>query len=373
MMIFQRFILMKRLIFLPFIAIPVLVIGCASSPDVPTATVNTPTPKQPKIALVLGGGGAKGFAHIGVLEALEAHHIKPDIIIGTSSGAMVGAIYSSGKSAHELRKIAQTLDERELIDITPSKQGLIEGEKLAQFVNTQVNFTPIENLGIRFMAVATEQKTGKAVGFGLGDTGQAVRASASVPRLFIAPRLPKHGGQKYVDGGQSALVPARFAKSLGADVVISVDVLAHKSAAPAPNAKNASISRSDTGFVAKFGNQHIEIPVDFKALNTQKLPFGIKNEQLIAIINELPVHHEFTLPDEFAGLDLDAKTFWHKFEPSAQMDAQDLAVSDVIIRPDLSAFSVFDTKERTQMMDIGKQSTLSQMHTIKQHIANKTP
>lgn len=127
--------LMTRI--LPLIALSALFVGCANTPK-PITTHAT----KPKIALILGGGGAKGFAHVGVLEALETHNIKPDIIIGTSSGAMVGAMYASGKSAQELRQIALHLDENELIDITPSKQGLIEGEKLAKFINTQVNFTP---------------------------------------------------------------------------------------------------------------------------------------------------------------------------------------------------------------------------------------
>lgn len=354
---------MKRL--LPFVALTLLFVGCTTIPTPSTS----PTTSQPKIALVLGGGGAKGFAHIGVIEALEAHHIKPDIIIGTSSGAMVGAIYASGKTAQELRHIALNLDENQLIDITPSKQGLIEGEKLAHFINTQVNFTPIEKLPTRFVPVATNQQ-GQAVSFHVGDTGQAVRASAAVPRLFIAPRLPKHGGQKYTDGGSSALVPARFARTLGADVVISVDVLAHQSALPPPTPTTATIHRSDKGFSAQFGNQTIDIPIDFQKLNSQKLPFDIN---LDTIISTIPTQIGLSLPDEFAVLNQNPKLFWRYFEPKTQANPQDLAVSDVVIRPNLSAFSVFDTQERQQMMDIGKQSTLAQIDTIKQHIQNKSP
>ena len=356
---------MKRILL--FSTLSALFVGCATTP---TTTPNTH--HKPKIALVLGGGGAKGFAHVGVIEALESHHIKPDIIIGTSSGAIIGAIYASGKSSSQLRQIALTLDENELIDITPSKQGLIEGEKLAQFINRQVNFTPLEKLPIRFLPIATNQKTNQPVSFSLGDTGQAVRASASVPRLFIAPRLPKHGGQKYVDGGKSALVPARFARMFGADVVISVDVLAYKSPTPSPTLTSGSLHRHDTGFSAKFGNQSIEIPIDFNKITTKQLPFGI-SEHLDDIITKLPTHSEFILPDELVAIGQNPKHFWQNFEPNTQADPQDLVVSDVIIRPDLSAFSVFNTVERQQMMDIGRQSTLAQINTIKQHIKNKTP
>lgn len=354
--------LMTRI--LPLIALSALFVGCANTPK-PITTHAT----KPKITLILGGGGAKGFAHVGVLEALETHNIKPDIIIGTSSGAMVGAMYALGKSAQELRQIALHLDENELIDITPSKQGLIEGEKLAKFINTQVNFTPLEKLPLRFVPVATNAQ-GQAITFQTGDTGQAVRASASVPKLFIAPRLPKNHGQKYSDGGQSALVPARFAKGLGADVVISVDVLAHKVPTPPKTTQTATISRTKTGFSGKFGNQVIDIPIDFNKIKNQ-IPLDM-GEELDTIISQIPAHSEFTLPSELDIIQ-NPQSFWQKFEPKTQADPQDLAVSDVIIRPDLSKFSVFNTSERQQMMDIGKQSTLNQMDTIKQHIQHKTP
>lgn len=357
--------------YLPLVALSALLIGCAT----PSATLpSTPPPSAttPKIALVLGGGGAKGFAHVGVIEALESHNIKPDIIIGTSSGAMVGAIYASGKSASELKQIALHLKEDDLIDLAPSKQGLLEGQKLATFINQQVNHTPIEKLPITFKAVATDSQSKTAVSFEAGDTGHAVRASASVPKLFIAPRVPEIGGKKYIDGGQSALVPARFAKSLGADVVISVDVLSHHAPAKA-TPQTASIGRTDTGIVAKWGEQVIDIPINLSELKGKKLPFGIVlDEQIDHIFNQIPKHTTLDLPDEVAILS-DPRQFWQKFELNAKMSQEDISASDVLIRPDLSTFSAFDGNERLAMMTVGKQATVAQIDAIKEQIKDKTP
>lgn len=356
--------------YLPLVALFALLVGCAT----PQATLPStqPSATTPKIALVLGGGGAKGFAHVGVIEALALHNIKPNIIIGTSSGAMVGAIYASGKSASELKHIALTLQEDDLIDLAPSKQGLLEGQKLAKFINHHVNHQPIEKLPITFRAVATDSQNKTAISFGAGDTGQAVRASASVPKLFIAPRLPEIGGKKYIDGGQSALVPARFAKSLGADVVISVDVLSHH--APTKTMpQTASIGRTKTGIVAKWGEQVIDIPINIDDLKGKKLPFGIVlDEQIDHIFNQIPKHTTLDLPDEVALLS-DPRQFWQKFELNAKMSQEDIDASDVMIRPDLSSFSVFDANERSAMMSVGKQATLAQINTIKQHIQDKAP
>lgn len=344
-----------------------LLCACASTPKhTPPKPASTP-----KIALVLGGGGAKGFAHVGVIDALESHGIKPDIIIGTSAGAMVGAIYASGKSASELTDIALSLDEMALMDISPSKQGLLEGEKLASYINDIVNHTPLEKLPISFMAVATEHSTGEAVGFRTGDTGQAVRASASIPKLFILPRLPKNG-KKYSDGGRSALVPARFAKGLGADIVISVDVLAHRPT-PKSTPKTLSLERTDNTMSASVGKHSLTIPINLDKLTSNNHPFGtLLKEQLGELLDTLPKSTTLTLPQE-AEFITNPSTFWQHFEGAGIMSQTDKDASNIIIQPNLSAFYVFDTSERLSMIHLGKQATLAHMDTIKQHIHHKTP
>lgn len=208
-----------------------LLTSCATTP-----TVSPPqTPKAdegPVIALVLGGGGAKGFAHVGVIKALEAHNIRPNLVVGTSVGSFVGSLYASGKNANELESLALSTKDSEITDFTMAYQGIIEGIKLRDFVNTQVKHTPIESFPIRFGAVAAEKHTLKKSVFTHGDAGLAVQASSSVPNIFIAPRLPDPNApaqasgltKKYVDGGVISIVPVDTAKALGADVVIAVDL-----------------------------------------------------------------------------------------------------------------------------------------------------
>jgi len=169
----------------------------------------------------LGGGAAKGFAHIGVIKALEAQGIVPDLVIGTSAGALVGALYASGKSGFELQALAIPLNEFQVSDWVLPDRGLIKGEALAKFVNTAVGNRPLEKLSKKFGALATDLASGEPVLFRTGDTGTAVRASSSVPGIFQPVQIRGH---EYVDGGLSSPVPVRFAREMGATFVIAVDI-----------------------------------------------------------------------------------------------------------------------------------------------------
>ncbi len=176
---------------------------------------------RPLIALALGSGGARGFAHVGVIKALEEADIVPDIIAGASSGAVVAALYASGYSARALEEIALGIDHDTLVDFTLFGGGRVRGEALQEFVNRTVGNRPIERLAKPFAVVATRARDGQMTVFNRGDTGLAVRASASVPNLFIPPLI---NGEEYVDGGLSSPVPVEVARAMGADVVIAVDV-----------------------------------------------------------------------------------------------------------------------------------------------------
>jgi len=177
--------------------------------------------ERPLVALVLGSGGARGFAHIGVIKALEDAGIHADIVTGASSGAIVAALYASGRSGRELEEIALGLQEGDLVDVTVFGSGWVLGEALQEFVNRMVDGRPIEGLARPFAAVATEARTGRMVVFNRGNTGLAVRASASVPRVFVPPVI---NGEEYIDGGISSPVPVKIARAMGADIVIAVDV-----------------------------------------------------------------------------------------------------------------------------------------------------
>ncbi len=199
--------------------------GCAHADKPvppPVAPVNVP-PAPLKIGLALGGGGAKGFAHIGVIKMLAASGIHVDVVAGTSAGSVVGALYASGMDPFQLQQRAFDLDEAKIRDVRLFSGGLVQGRKLEDYVNALVDQRPIERLGLPFAAVATELDTGKRVVFVRGNTGQAVRASSSIPGVFEPTRI---GAHRYVDGGVVSPIPVDAARQLGADFVIAVDISA---------------------------------------------------------------------------------------------------------------------------------------------------
>ena len=179
--------------------------------------------KRPVVALVLGSGGARGYAHIGVIEVLEKQGIHPDFIVGTSAGSIVGSIYASGKTAAELHEVALNLKPNDVRDVDVSLKGFFNGQKVENYINRQVNNTPLQNLKIPMYVVATELKNGEKTVFNYGNTGQAVRASTAIPSMFVPTKI---GDTEYVDGGLVSPVPVQVARDLGADIVIAVDILA---------------------------------------------------------------------------------------------------------------------------------------------------
>jgi NTE family protein len=190
--------------------------GCAG-------TTPAPTDRREKFALVLGGGAARGFAHIGVIKVLEANGIVPDLIVGTSAGSLVGALYASGVDAFELQRLGLALDESTFADWTIGSRGLLKGEALAAYVNQQLKQQPIERLRRPLAIVATDLRSGEPMVFQRGDVGTAVRASSAVPGIFSPVKI---ADREYVDGGLTHPVPVAIARRLGADVVLAVDISA---------------------------------------------------------------------------------------------------------------------------------------------------
>lgn len=184
-------------------------------------TPEAPPPAKPVVALVLGGGAAKGFAHIGVIKALEAQGIIPDIVVGTSAGSVVGSMYAAGKNGFELQSLAIALDESQVSDWSLPDRGVLKGEALAAFINKAVNNAAMERFPKKFGAVATDLGSGEPVLFRTGDVGMAVRASSSVPGVFQPVSIR---GREYVDGGLVSPVPVQFAREMGATFVIAVDI-----------------------------------------------------------------------------------------------------------------------------------------------------
>ena len=173
-----------------------------------------------KIGLALGGGGAKGFAHIGVVKVLEENHIPIDVVVGTSAGAVVGVLYAYGFDWYHIQKILKNVGVA-LFDFSLSSNGFIQGGKLRELINSSVNYLPIQDFSRAFAAVATDLGSGEVQLLAKGDAGQAVQASSSIPAIFQPTEI---GGHLYVDGGLSAPVPVSQTRQMGADVVIAVDI-----------------------------------------------------------------------------------------------------------------------------------------------------
>lgn len=209
-----------------------LLVGCAMLPPAAEEAAHDlqavrmdelQAPKQPaQVALVLGGGGLRGFAHLGVLQALEEAGIRPDLVVGSSAGAIVGAAYASGMPPAELLAVARALRVASLIDFNPGGGGLMRGKHIAAWVDELVAHKPIEQLAIRYAAVATDLHSGEPVLLQRGGVGTAVRASTAVPGVTAPLKLAD--GTQLVDGGLSSLVPVRAARALGAKLVIAVDI-----------------------------------------------------------------------------------------------------------------------------------------------------
>lgn len=207
-------------------------VSVATTPPAPVAEVER---RAPRLGLALGGGAARGFAHVGVIQVLEQNGIRPDVVVGTSAGSLVAALYASGQSGAELEKSALAMEEATLTDwsLPIFGRGMLKGEALARYVRQAVDGRLLENMVLPLGVVATDLGNGQGILFRRGDTATAVRASSAVPGVFEPVRI---AGREYVDGGLVAPVPVRYARDMGAEVVLAVDI----SSQPENNAADGS-------------------------------------------------------------------------------------------------------------------------------------
>ncbi|GHD65828.1 patatin-like phospholipase family protein [Jeongeupia chitinilytica] len=241
---------LSRPLFGAFLTLALLA-GCTTTPPAPPVTPEPP-PKV-RVGLALGGGAAKGFAHIGVIKMLEANGIKIDTVAGTSAGSVVGGLYASGLDAFALQEKAFGLDEAAIRDVSLLNGGIVKGQKLQDFVNQLVGNRPIDKFTKPFGAVATELDTGKRTVFVRGNAGQAIRASSSIPGVFEPALI---AGKRYVDGGVVSPVPVDAARELGADIVIAVDI-STKAGNKAPSGLIGTVNQAVVIMGQKLGEQEL--------------------------------------------------------------------------------------------------------------------
>lgn len=211
-----------------------LLAGCSSVPTVPepvappvvtTPSVPEPARRAPRLGLALGGGAARGFAHVGVIQVLEQNGIRPDLVAGTSAGSLVAALYASGMNGAELERAALSMEEATLTDWTLpiNGRGVLKGDALARYVRQAVNGRLIEQMALPLGILATDLGSGQGTLFRRGDAALAVRASSAVPGVFTPVAI---AGREFVDGGLVAPVPVSQARAMGAEVVLAVDISA---------------------------------------------------------------------------------------------------------------------------------------------------
>lgn len=201
-----------------------LLLACAGARPAPPAPPRAFREVPPKVGVALGGGGARGFAEVGVLRVLEQERIPVDAVAGTSVGSLIGALYADSGNTLDLEFAAVAVREEDLFDyrvLSLLEGGLVRGHKLEAFLESHLRHKTIEALPVPFAAVAVDLRTGEQVAFRRGSVSRAVHASSAIPGVFVPVEV---GGRTFVDGGVLNPVPADVVRAMGADVVIAVAV-----------------------------------------------------------------------------------------------------------------------------------------------------
>ncbi|MCP3026227.1 patatin-like phospholipase family protein [Halobacillus sp. A5] len=176
--------------------------------------------EHPKIGLALGSGGARGFAHLGVLKVLREYNIPVDMIAGSSMGALAGSLYASGQTIEDLYKLALTFKRKYYLDFTVPKMGFIQGRRIKEYIRLFTFGKNIEEFKVPMSIVATDLAAGNKKVFRSGPACEAVRASIAIPGIFVPEKI---NGRLYIDGGVIDRVPISVVKDMGPDIIIAVD------------------------------------------------------------------------------------------------------------------------------------------------------
>ena len=307
-----------------------------------------------KVGLALSGGTAKGFAHIGVLEVFEKNKIPIDYIAGTSMGAVVGALYASGISISEMKKIAKTTKWMNLLDFTLPDKGILSGEKIEQFLRILLKNKKFKDLEIPTAVVAADIKQGEKVIFKKGDVASALRASISLPNLFVPYEYEK---RILVDGGVIDPLPVDVARNMGADVVIAVNL-----STPTKHVGLNSKARNHK-FLKRAEKKMLEDEIEEinkYVAGKKNVPWIIKN--LLAhpqMIIKFFKKHKLAIPEV---LKVNSNVFGIM---TNELTKYSLNFADYVIKPNLGKTSSYDFDRVNCIINKGKKAANSSVREIK--------
>lgn len=291
-------------------------------------------PNKPRVGLALGGGSARGWAHVGVIRALEEAGIRPDLVCGTSVGAMVGAAYAAG----ELDRFEQWLLDMGVSDVVSFMDvslngGVLKGDRLMDFFRRNFVDRPVEKLPLPFAAVATSLRTGAEVWLRQGSTVEAVRASIALPVLFTPVQ---RDGITLVDGGLVNPVPVSLARAMGADLVIAVDLnsdmLSHREATePLPETPGSPV-----------GEWMHKLQETLGLATSKTAPNGPRPPSMLDVIgSSINIMQVRITRSRMAG------------EPA-----------DIVVAPRLAHFGLFDFHRAKEAIEAGRRSVKASLHQL---------
>lgn len=316
-----------------------------------------------KVGLVLGGGGARGWAHVGVLRALEEHDVPIHCVAGTSIGALIGAIYIVG-ALDKLEEFADKIDTQtlmSLLDISFPGLGIVDGHKVKKFLYDYLVDAQIENARMPFRCVATNFSLKQEVVFESGSMVDAVRASISLPGIFVPV---KHENGYLVDGGVINPVPVNVAQAMGADVVIAVN-LNHDHQAegdrPHPSQQSSTAPSSQTDEDESSATT---------TTNTQGTPDLIQRYQNVKEVVQDQI--DDWMPDPSSGINIFdvLGNSINLMEQQVTRVRLETEIPDVLIEPHLMQYGIFDFTEAQPMIQEGYDRAQAAMPQIRHLLAN---
>ncbi len=317
-----------------------------------------------KIGLVLGSGSARGLAHIGVLSVFEKYGIRPYCIAGTSIGAAIGALYCSGMSPEQMRRMAITTEWQDLLDFTVPKTGFLAGNKFEKYIQELTGNCRFSDLKIPLRVVATDIKNSNIVVFSAGNVAKAVRASVSIPGVFSPVKIDKH---ELVDGALVDPLPIGVARDMGAEIIVAVDVSIDLDKIKIEGSKVKERSAFTEYTKSKFFRSQIGFFREF-IMETRRfrLPHFMK-KYIIKIVdrflNPKRVYRFFTNKKPPHIIEVAVKSMFIMLNQIYKEKLKNSAV-DVIIKPRLEQSIILDFEKASFLIDKGSQATEEVMPKI---------